>query len=385
MLSKISVTLSFLTVCIFGRPTVCLNMIVKDEAPVIENCLKSVMPHIDSWVIVDTGSTDGTQEIIKAMLKDKPGKLYEKPWVNFGFNRNEALQLAKNEADYLLFIDADEVLKTTDKFDISCITKDYYGLPANANGPIYYRTLLIKTDSVWAWKGVVHEQLLCQKEHPSYAELPGGLIDATSLLGHRAQDPNKFLKDAKELEKGLLDEPENLDYQFYLAQSYYMAGQLELAHKAYLRRAQANDNSEFHYDSLFMIANIEDLLKYPKETVVASYTKAHLTRPTRAEPLFYLALYYGRQGDHYLSYLTSKYAATFELPKGETWYVHRDLYEYKNALLYADRSFLIGRYDEAINAYQKAMEHPNCPASLKKEAKAQFDRCGLKIREIQNV
>ena len=39
----------------------CLNMIVRDESAVIERCLASVRPHVDHWVIVDTGSVDDTR------------------------------------------------------------------------------------------------------------------------------------------------------------------------------------------------------------------------------------------------------------------------------------------------------------------------------------
>ncbi|MDO8336144.1 MAG: glycosyltransferase, partial [Candidatus Saccharibacteria bacterium] len=49
-----------------------LNMIVKNEAHVILRCLASVKPWIDSWCIVDTGSSDGTQDIIQDYLKDIP-------------------------------------------------------------------------------------------------------------------------------------------------------------------------------------------------------------------------------------------------------------------------------------------------------------------------
>src|ERR1700680_162948 len=80
------------------RPRVCLNMIVKNESKIIKRCLTSVLPIIDYWVIVDTGSTDGTQNIIKDFMKEKgiPGELHERPWVNFAHNRNQALELAKN-------------------------------------------------------------------------------------------------------------------------------------------------------------------------------------------------------------------------------------------------------------------------------------------------
>ncbi len=77
-----------------SKQTICLTMIVKNEAHVIQRCLATVRPIIDHWVIVDTGSTDGTQDIIRAAMADMPGSLVERPWVDFAHNRSEALRLA---------------------------------------------------------------------------------------------------------------------------------------------------------------------------------------------------------------------------------------------------------------------------------------------------
>lgn len=85
----------------------CLNMIVRDKAAVIERCLASVRPHIDAWVIVDTGSVDDTPERILRALQGVPGELHHRPWRDFAHNRNEALELARSHGDWLLFIDAD--------------------------------------------------------------------------------------------------------------------------------------------------------------------------------------------------------------------------------------------------------------------------------------
>lgn len=40
------------------------------------------MPFISSWVIVGTGSEDGTQHVIRSYLANAgiPGELYERPW-----------------------------------------------------------------------------------------------------------------------------------------------------------------------------------------------------------------------------------------------------------------------------------------------------------------
>jgi glycosyltransferase involved in cell wall biosynthesis len=61
-------------------------------------------------VIVDTGSTDGTQELIREALADLPGALIERPWVDFAHNRNEALAAARGRCDYILLIDADDTV-----------------------------------------------------------------------------------------------------------------------------------------------------------------------------------------------------------------------------------------------------------------------------------
>jgi len=86
-----------------SRPRICLNMIVRNEAHIIHELIASVAAHIDSWVIVDTGSTDGTQELIRRLMAERgiPGELFERPWRNFGSNRTEALELAQGRGDYI--------------------------------------------------------------------------------------------------------------------------------------------------------------------------------------------------------------------------------------------------------------------------------------------
>jgi glycosyltransferase involved in cell wall biosynthesis len=108
--------------------TICLNMIVKNEAPVIGRCLLSVRPIIAHWVIVDTGSTDGTQALVRDALRDLPGELIERPWVDFAPNRNEALDAAGRRSDYILLIDADDTLAFDAAFTMPELTADSYNL-----------------------------------------------------------------------------------------------------------------------------------------------------------------------------------------------------------------------------------------------------------------
>ena len=115
-------------------------MIVKNEAAVIERCLRSVRPHVQCWAIADTGSDDGTQDIIRRMMADLPGELIERPWVDFATNRNQALDLARNYGDYALIIDADEVLETDAGFSWGALGAPGY---ARRRPRIFVGSLLI--------------------------------------------------------------------------------------------------------------------------------------------------------------------------------------------------------------------------------------------------
>ena len=85
-------------------------MIVKNEAKVVRRCLASVRPLLDYWVVVDTGSTDGTQDIVRQAMSGLPGEVVQRPWVDFAHNRSEALSLARQHGTYSLIIDADDEL-----------------------------------------------------------------------------------------------------------------------------------------------------------------------------------------------------------------------------------------------------------------------------------
>ena len=96
-------------------PTVCLNMIVKNEAKVITRMLQSVLPMIDSYCICDTGSTDNTTALIETFMRQHsvPGMILHEPFRDFGHTRSFALQAAAEhmDADYLLLLDADMILQ----------------------------------------------------------------------------------------------------------------------------------------------------------------------------------------------------------------------------------------------------------------------------------
>ena len=337
-------------------------MIVKNESKVIERCLETVKPLIDYWVIVDTGSTDGTQKIIKQFMKGIPGELHERPWVDFAHNRNEALQLAKNKSDYILRIDADEQLIFSKEFVKPKLNKDFYYITTKHAGNTYSRNQLIKASLNWKWVGVLHEYLGCPEAKTH--ETLKGVYNLYGFDGCRSQDPEKFKKDAKVLEAALKKEPTNERYVFYLAQSYKDAGDHWLAIKYYKKRAEMGGWDQEVYWSLYQIASLQEFLKLPEETFTKSFAKAHQYRPARAEPLYRLAHYY-RLNENYISgYLLAKYALS--IPKStDTIMVESWVDEHGLLMELSLCAYYLGKYEESKEISEKILQVPNLPLNVK--------------------
>ncbi|MCW5866026.1 MAG: glycosyltransferase [Candidatus Eremiobacteraeota bacterium] len=77
----------------------------------IERCLRSVLPLLDGWTVVDTGSSDDTPALVESVLSHLPGQLHHRPWRNFAENRSEAFELNRGRGDYHLVVDADDRLE----------------------------------------------------------------------------------------------------------------------------------------------------------------------------------------------------------------------------------------------------------------------------------
>jgi len=292
-------------------------MIVKNESLVIQRCLDLVKPWIDYWVIVDTGSNDGTQKIIKEALKDIPGELHERPWKSFAHNRNEALQLAKDKARYLMLIDADERFQYPKSAAWPHLVYDCYLVNVKTKVQQSPRPLLIKTDLPWKWKGVLHEELNCESGKASASIIEGIAIYADTEDGYRSQDPKKYAKDAEILEEALLKEPDNPRYTIFLAESYYISGNYEAALKAYQKRVALGGWDQEIYYALYRAACCKELLNKSAVEVAEGYIKAYQYRPTRGEPLFRLAKYYLKLGRLALAKQAAQELVSMKAPSGE--------------------------------------------------------------------
>jgi len=291
-----------------GRKTnICLNMIVKNEVKVLPRLIRSVKDYIDYYVIVDTGSTDDTIALIKREMSAYgiEGEVHERPWVNFGVNRQQALELAiaADKADFLLFIDADEELAVSDsKFFEKLQPGVTYEIEKHQAELRYAVHHLVNVRAGrYRWEGPVHNYLdELGEELPHEVRKDVWIIyhDAEGAKSHGVSQEEKYLRDANVLEAELARDPDNARNQFYLAQSYRDAGQLERALECYKKRS----SMEQGWDEERFVAQLEAgricvKLEKSEATVLSELLAAYALRPTRAEPLYELARYYrGKRG-----------------------------------------------------------------------------------------
>ena len=266
-----------------GR-AICFNMIVRNEAHIVRDVLDSVAPYISSWVIVDTGSEDGTQGLIKNHMARLgiPGELYERRWHNFGHNRTEALTLAQGHGDYILVMDADDILMGTP--DFSQLNADIYFMRIGEGSTVYWRPQLFRDGLRVRYEGVVHETAAWDDPYVE-ERLKGEYHIESRRLGARNLDPQRYARDRDLLLAEVEHNPEDARSVFFLAQSYFCLGDFVNARKWYARRVEMGGWDEEIYYAMFRVAESMSQLGEPWPDVQDAYMRAWEFRPTRAEPL----------------------------------------------------------------------------------------------------
>lgn len=168
-------------------------LICKNEADTITRALQSVLPLSQDIVVLDSGSTDGTLDLVKQF----PVRLHTCQWEGFGKTRQKAVDLARH--DWVLVVDADEALSPA-------LTEEIRQLPPpsdhtvfrvqlkNHLGTAYVRwgdwggdyRLRLYNRNVLRWNGsIVHEKLV----------VPDGvkIVDLENPIMHRtARDVDQF-------------------------------------------------------------------------------------------------------------------------------------------------------------------------------------------------
>ncbi len=200
--------------------TISLCMIVRNEEATIARCLDSVKDIPDEIVIVDTGSMDRTKEIVFQYAD----KVYDFEWIDdFAAARNFAF--SKATQDYILWLDADDILVEPDREQLLALKRNLDPLMDAVNMPYLLafdefgnvtfslrRNRLVKRSKNFRWVGAVHE----------YLEVFGHVLNADISVTHKGSRENDYGRNLRiyeaRLAKGEVFSPRDL---YYFANELY--------------------------------------------------------------------------------------------------------------------------------------------------------------------
>lgn len=365
---------------------ICLNMICKNEGPRIRRCLESVLPIIDSYCIVDTGSTDDTLDVIADVLKDVPGYVSSALWTDFAAARTSAVVAAQSylavrhdavgtgipDDVYLLFLDADDYVDTG--------TLRMLGLPADAAGQDcydlridygpsrYYRPALVRASLPWHYRGVLHEFLALTDNRPfTRAQLDSPRI----IIGGKPETSTveKYEEHARILERALATESDPFmqsRYTYYLAQSYRDSKQDAKAAAFFGKRATLGGWDEEVYVAKLEMARA---LKRLGTQGIGHFTDAWDFRPSRLEAIGEAIVYCRETSQWHLGYALANCACDIKPPK-DMLFVEPSWHEWKLQDEASIAAFWTGHYAasaalcEALLHLAPAEHHERIKANL---------------------
>lgn len=329
-------------------PRLVAILMVRNEEKILQRCLDAVVGVVDAFCVHDTGSTDRTKEIATEFLADHAGCLTESVWSDFGTNRTKSFQAAKEFAlargwdptdTYGLLLDGDMVFQPG-SLKTHPLTEVGYTILQVAGSLEYPNCRLVRMDRDWVCRGVTHEYW----DGPTVG-LPKSVcwIDDRNDGGCKS---DKFERDARLLEKGLQDEPSNVRYMFYLAQTYHSLGRYQDSIAMYTKRYDAGGWDEERWYSLYMIGQchqaLNDFIAFE-----AAMLRAFAFRPRRAEPLYKLARHFREVSDHYKAYGYALKGKSIPQPNDSLFVdtaIYKGLFDYEITIL----DYYVGHKEEGL-------------------------------------
>jgi glycosyltransferase involved in cell wall biosynthesis len=330
-------------------------MAVRNAAATIGAALDSVSPYISSWMIVDTGSDDGTPDLIRdhAALRGIPGEIHERPSITLGDDRTTAAALAQGRGDYIVVMDADDRL--VGEPDFARLSADVYWLRHLDRGDVVWRAQVFR-DGVRVHYAGVTQAFAAWDRALIDVRLQGGYhLETMRTSGWRhARDHDVVLAEVER-------DPADASAVFDLAQSYFARGDFVNARAWYARRVKMGGWSEEVFYATYRIADSMANLGAPWNDVLDTYLKAWELRPTRAEPLHAIASHYLGERRYLLGYEFARRAAAIPFPVTDQLCVHDDVYSWQAIDNQAVCASWIGKPAESFQLDRRMLARPQLP------------------------
>ncbi len=345
--------------------TICLVMLVKDESAIIERCLASVHDVIDTWLIMDTGSTDDTTGKAQQLLSSKPGEWLSQPWRDFSTNRNKLLELSRNRADYTLWLDADETLILHTDAPWNGLTEPVYGIELQTPQGSFMPPRLLRRDAKVRFAGAIAETLVGIDQIPP--------LNNVSIHHHEDgvlwRDAARNKRDILHLETALLDNPTDPELTLALAERHASRGELTTALHYYRKRAELGGDEAQTWYALYQAARMLDDRGSATALVTEAYLNAYDFRPTKAEPLVRIARRCLQSGN-YETAAEIAWAAVTTPFEDRAYFFEPAVYRGQRDLLYLRSTLQLGRYTSVVEYTERLTTDQEQPPEIQQEIDA---------------
>lgn len=289
------------------RKEISTCFVVKNEAKYIIRAIKSVLPFSNEIVLIDTGSSDGTPEIVekfmtsincRSMLEiDRAGDRFHVDGVfHFGNAKDYSLKFAS--CDYVMWMDGSEYVENP-----TAVLEAFNASYAKTGGMFVLSMLTRLGNMTWPrhrlfpkkyskFEGAVHET-------PVFV---GDLtpIDTDIIITHEVKS-TRASSLPRNLAILLKDWEENKSSRnaFYLGCTYYDMAKYDLAYEYYLIRINNYDRKEFYDETVKAYENAcECLVKLRRKKELYSLVKEFNDfAPKHRQPAYYAAKYHELNGD----------------------------------------------------------------------------------------
>jgi glycosyltransferase involved in cell wall biosynthesis len=364
-------------------PKLILNTIVKNESHCILTMLESAAKISDAIVIADTGSTDGTQDLIRKFGEEKgiPTYVFDRPFDDFEKSRNFGMQKARDVVQELgwnandcwtWWCDADETIVVDPKFNKAQFNKDLFMINTYIGQMKYTRNTFARVSKPFRFYGPVHEFIVCDEQNITSGLAENVHVDV-KMIGNswKGDISAKYKSHAFVLEKYIDANRQDPRWIFYTAQSYHDSAsvpdnreeneeRLRRAIKYYKERVNRPDGyPEEIYYSQYRIGTIMRVLEEPWHLTHHELLKAYAMDPLRGESIKTIIDYYLQVGEWSMAYLYTKFAKVNFHGKNpyptRLLFVDEALYVWRFAEAHAAACFYMGRLDEAKAAFMEVV------------------------------
>uniref|UniRef100_A0A6C0B1S9 Glycosyltransferase 2-like domain-containing protein n=1 Tax=viral metagenome TaxID=1070528 RepID=A0A6C0B1S9_9ZZZZ len=312
-------------------PTLCLNMIVKNESKIITRLFDSVSSIIDCYCICDTGSTDNTVELITNYFKERniPGKIVTEPFINFAHNRNVSLQHCKDMSDYVLLMDADMVLQVNNFNKEMLLDSDSFYILQGNDHFFYHNMRIVRNNGLYSYFGVTHEYINTPPNNKNAKFKKNQLF--ISDIGDGGAKSDKFERDIALLIKGIEDDPKCERYHFYLANTYFDSGKNNEAIDMYKKRIEMGGWEQEIWYSYYRLGLIYKRMNNVSEAIY-QWLLGYECFPDRVENLYEILQHYrviGKCKTALIYYTLARNILNKKLDWSNYLFLHSDIYTYK--------------------------------------------------------